>query len=211
MLSGVSVLQVWRASELVVQVELKGQAQDLPPLVLDETDRIAFELRPREAQFEYDILIGDFSIPRPHHGRTAVEWADDVYFDSARGQTSVTIASRVIDAPEAKWAARARFDVWVCPRKLTESAYQRMFDDLAKLSAGLVLDLLSKSSAGVGSLNRSWPGVVAVRSAQLELRILSGLWSEFSRALIEIMIQPVSAVARALGPSPQYRTVDYHF
>jgi hypothetical protein len=86
------------------------------PLVVGESDRIAFELSPREPTQEYEIHIGDFPpLPKPHHGRRSVEWADDPHFDSARGRTPVTVLSREADGPDARWVTRSRFDVWVCP------------------------------------------------------------------------------------------------
>ena len=144
------ILTGHRGDMTIFKVEIGSVTVDQNPTVVTETDRIAFEVSPREAGMEYEIRIGDFAIERAHHGRRAVEWEDNAYFDSARGQTQITLLSRNGDDPAAAWATRARFDLWVCPGKLTETAYQRMFDDLAKLSGGLVFDLLAKSSTGLG-------------------------------------------------------------
>lgn len=183
-------LQLWRGDTMAVEVELDSQEVEHLPLIVGEADRIAFELGPREAGQEYAIRIGDFWLPDPHSGRKSVEWTDDAHFDSARGQTPVTVVSREADGRDGRWLARGRFDVWVCPGKLTEDAYKTMFDDLAMLSAGLVFDLLAKSTSGLSQLGASRAGAVAVRSAQMELRILGRLWSEFSLELMEIMLQP---------------------
>jgi hypothetical protein len=191
-------LQLWRGNEMAIEIELDGRQGEHALLVLGETDRVAFELSPKEPGQEYEIRIGDFSLPKPHYGRKSVEWIDDAHFDSARGRTLVTVVSREVDGPDAGWSMRGRFDLWVCPGKLTEVAYRTMFDDLARLSAGLVFDLLAKSVAGISGLGVSGPGAVAGRSAQLELRILDRLWSEFSRVLTEIMLQPETClVARS--------------
>lgn len=188
-------LQLWRGDN-AVEIELNGQQGEHAPMVVAETDRIAFELSPREPDLEYQIRIGDFPLPKPHHGRKSVEWADDAHFDSARGRTLVTVVSREADGPGERWVARGSFDVWVCPGKLTEDSYRRMFDDLARLSGGLVFDLVAKSVAGMGESATS-RGAVSARSPQMELRILDRLWSDFSRVLTEIMLQPeTNLVAR---------------
>jgi hypothetical protein len=148
---------------------------------------------PQQALFrapKYEIQIGDFPLPNPYQGRRSVEWSDDAHFDSARGRTPVTVRSREADGPDAGWITRSSFDAWICPGKLTEEAYRRMFDDLSGLSAGLVFDLLAKSVAGIGELVPMRGGAVAARSAQMELRILDRLWAEFSRVLTEILMQP---------------------
>jgi hypothetical protein len=187
-------LQLWRGDQKAVEIELDAPQAERDPLVVGETDRLAFELSPSELGQEYEIRIGDFPLPKPHHGRRSVEWGDDAYFDSARGRTPVAVVSRETDGPDGRWVTRGRFDVWVCPGKLTEAAYRRMFDDLASLSAGLVFDLLAKSAAGVGEFGVSRAGVVAARSAQMELRILERLWAEFSRVLMGIMLQPETSL-----------------
>jgi hypothetical protein len=181
-------LQLWRGDAVTAEVELDVKLDAPSRTVVGETDRVAFELSPREPGREYEIRIGDIVLRGAHHGRKSVEWTDDAHFDSARGRTPVSVLSREADGSDGRWTLRGRFDVWVYPGKITEEAYTRMFEDLAQLSAGLVFDLLSKSMAGVrGSATSKG---VAVHSAQMELRILIRLWSELSRLLMEIMLQP---------------------
>lgn len=200
------MLQAWRGAEMLVEVELDGLRDEHAPLVIGETDRIAFEISPREPGQEYEIRIGDFPLPQPLHGRKSVEWGDDAHFDSARGRTPVTVVSREADGPNENWTPRGTFDVWVSPGKLTEAAYRSMFDDLARLSAGLVFDLLAKSVGGVSEIGPSRAGTVAARSAQMELRILTRLWGAFSRVLLEIMQQPETCLVRRREMTACYGT-----
>jgi hypothetical protein len=187
-------LQAWHGTEIVAEILLDQPSSDLPSVVLSESDKIAFEINPKEIGREYEILVGDIPLIQGHHGRKVVEWNDNAYFDSARGQTPVLLRSKDVDGPEDIWTVRARFDAWVCPGKLTESAYQRMFDDLAVLSSGLVFDLLSKSRFSMASLRGMRSGAVAARSAQMELRLMSQLWSGFSKALVAIITQPETSL-----------------
>jgi NADPH-dependent ferric siderophore reductase len=108
MTAGRPKLQLWRGDEIAVEVELDSQQDNHARLVIGEADRISFELSPREPGQVYEIRIGDFPLPKSHHGRASVEWADDVHFDSARGRTPVTVVSHEVDGPDGRWVARAR-------------------------------------------------------------------------------------------------------
>lgn len=182
-------------------------------LRLPEEQRIGFELQRREPDTEYRVCIGN-AVPSLTEvmdssavarmgdamGRQ-VFWRDDAYLESARGRTWIALESRELGADH--WRARASLGVLVVPSKLEEERYERMFRDLFSIAAGLVFDLVSKSSAALALAGHRVNPLHADAGAsanQLELRRLEIAWRELSQALAEIERTPVYALHRSRRP-----------
>jgi len=88
-------LRLYRDMTEIAAVPL-DLAPALDAIVLRETDRISFEIEPREPGLEYRLMIGD-DLDSAEIGRasvTRIEWEERLWFESARGISALTVSSR---------------------------------------------------------------------------------------------------------------------
>jgi len=194
--AGLPTLRAYHGDDCVAEIPLDSPAPLDIRATLSESQRLTFEVEPREAGVDYQILVGDLA---PSHAlgtgyRRHVEWPSDLYLDSARGLVAIKLYSRPQEAPEGGWRPRATLPVAVNSAKLTESLFEAMIGDLAALSSGLLFDLLSKSTGGLTRRGAGDGARVSPRSAQLELRFLEDLVAELGGILLEIARQPQTAL-----------------
>ena len=133
---------IYNGDDLLTEAILDGPTITIQK-PLPETALISFELSPKEAETQYCIHIGDLrpEKSRPTNFRRGVCWEETKYLDSARGIVTITLSSRIHE--ESSWIHRVKFDTIVIPSKLSEEKFQVMFNDLVRLSNGLVFDLIS--------------------------------------------------------------------
>jgi hypothetical protein len=199
------VLALTRNGRPLARLKL-GDAEEIgeeaETVSVNELQLCGFSVEDREPDTEYRLWVGDrdaqpvaVAVP-PALGRArgaVVEWADAPYFDGARGRVWVRLASRPIGSAEA-CRPRARLPVYVLATKLSEERYQTMLDQLRRLAAGLVFDLVSPMARRlrVGATDVG----VSHRSSQLELRLLEGIWGRLSRSLREVAQDPITSIRR---------------
>jgi hypothetical protein len=188
----------------ILSIDLNEQRAAPHAVGIGETQPVGFEVSPRERGEEYRIRIGNVdqttaadtitSTTAVASGRafgSTIVWEDTAYFESARGRTSVFLDSRNAET-QSLWRERTVVQVVVVPTKLGELRYQRMLEDLCSLAAGLVFDILSKSTMRLDFTLGA--GSVFAGSSQLELRTLELLWNDIADALREIGREPVTAL-----------------
>jgi hypothetical protein len=175
------------------------------PELVAESERISMRLADREPGEEYQIRIGNLPPDAPtgfEPGRDPamgldlgheIVWPASAYLESARGPTVVELRSRQADGEDV-WRVRARVELTVSPSKLGEARYQAMFNELRALSAGLVFDLVSKSSRAYRFVHSS--AHVHTGSRQLELRAIEQTWRALVPLLFQIAEQPASRLIR---------------
>lgn len=191
-------------------VELASASLDTGELIrvggaVAEADRLNMQLVEREEGVEYQIRIGNLPPDAPlgfESGRdpalgmdlgSKIVWPAAVYLDSARGPTVVELRSRRADEDDP-WRVRARVELTVQPSKLGEARYQVMFNELRALSAGLVFDLVSKSSRAYRFIHSSKQ--IHTGSRQLELRAIEQTWRGLVPLLHQIAEQPTTRMVR---------------
>lgn len=204
-MSGVPRFGVLRESAEIVATILDDAAVAIAHEVVAESDRLNMRLLEREAGEEYQIRIGTLPPDAPfgfEPGRDPamgydlgdkIVWPAATYMDSARGPTTIELRSRRADGDDA-WRVRARVEVTVRPSKIGEARYQAMFNELRALSAGLVFDLVSKSSRAYRFIHSTTQ--VYTGSRQLELRAIGQTWRALAPLLYQIAEQPATRLIR---------------
>jgi len=186
------IFRLFYRQDCVCEAELdKPQLQKFNA-TLEETQRLSFEVAPKEPGIEYSIQIGDINPPDSigKGFRRHVEWPEDLYIESARGLVEIKLLSRNDNFPNDPWKIRARLLVVVLSSKLTEEKFEAMVADLTALSSGLLFDLISKSFGGLARKQFSNNVRISHRSAQLELRLLEALVRDLGFTLLDISRQP---------------------
>lgn len=188
-----------------------GVAQTPATPSISEEQLCGFLLEHREPDTEYLARVGDFvaesvaqeevlssgpGLGIPFGG--TVLWQDGLQFESTRGLVVVRLASRSVGSAEP-WRHRAHIVINAVPSKVGELRYRAMFDELRGLAAGIVFDLVSKTTRSLGFGEAS--AGVSIRSSHFELRIVEHLWEAIAAALLEIARCPVTA----LRPTRQVR------
>lgn len=150
-----------------------------------ETARIGFEVTDYNESVAFQILIGDIPLPEePKEYRTRLEWSTSSCLDGASGITPISLRNA------QSGEVLARIYAWVKPSKLSEIAYDNMFDDMRRISVELLLDLVSKSRVALSrglSLRHS---NVQPLTARIELSQIRHFWRSFSLILVEILEEP---------------------
>ncbi len=179
---------------------------------LAETRKYGFEVADREADTAYHLWIGDLPPDGPAGGRSArgrVTWDDAPHFESGNGRVTVQLRSRPLppaaanddsdadaaDDPnggEQAWRVRAVVATYIQPTKLTDDRYSAMAEQMRRLAAGLVFDLISKSTRSVQFTQDADEPRSSGRSSQLELQALADVWRDMSDALRQIAADPMS-------------------
>ena len=177
----------------------EAAAPEVAPAPISELQPIGFAVEGRSPQTEYEVAIGDVPLGAGTPFGPNVYWADEPYLESTRGRVSVRLRGRAAGA-EAAWRDCARIDVTVVPTKLSEDRCAALEDDLRRVSAGLIFDLVSKMLRGVGYA-RGLQGIES-RSSHVELRSLRDLWRELSGLIERIDADPHLHVARRVRPRP---------
>lgn len=162
----------------------------------------SFSIEEKEPGVRYAIRTGDVPLEidesaKRHEddectGRNFggnVVWEDGVYFSGARGRVNLRLLTREDDAPDGSWTERYRWPVYVISSKTTEESFESMCEELRRLAGGLLFDLVSKSTVGIGRAVES-RSPVWYFSSQLELRLLEKLWLKFAEALSEVLDRP---------------------
>jgi hypothetical protein len=189
---GSPCFRVYHQDDCLAEIALDFPYSDAVSATLTETNRISFEVEPREPGLAYRIEIGDITpraaIAQSFRGRA--EWPCDAYFESARGLVMIKLSSRPDESESKPWSIRASLLIAVNSSKLTEESFEAMVGDLSALSCGLLFDLISKSSAGIATGREPAAVRISPRSAQLELHFLEALLKHLSLILLEIARQP---------------------
>lgn len=182
--------------DCVAESALDRRSSENCSATLLETERLSFEVKPKEPGTEYRIQIGDISPADPvgKGFRRHVEWPSDIYLESARGLVDVRLLSRAEDSLNDPWVLRATLLVAVVSAKVTEEVFEAMVQDLTALSSGLLFDLVSKSFAGITKGQTRSNVKISPRSAQLELHFLEKLVQDIGLTLLEISRQPETAL-----------------
>jgi len=211
-------------TRIVGQALVSNTVATWNPLFVEEQLRYSFELEFPEPDTEYSLHVGDLDpetapeawgqqlstaigIPR---GRI-IMWDSAVHFEGARGRVWLRLMSRSIAHSVNEqdrhrnvlntngWQVRARLQVYVILGKLSEMRYETMSDELRRLAAGLLFDLVAKSSRAV--VFGVEPTSVSPVSSQIELRVLERLWDSLAPILQKIGECP----ALRLGTVNEYR------
>jgi len=160
---------------------------------LEESQQYGFEVENREPDTEYSVSLGDIAPEGPAIGQPKARWVywnDATHFESARGRVLLAVRSKLVNA-DAGWATRATIAVYVNPTKLNDRRYQAMFEQMRRLAAGIVFDLISKVAQ---QLDLAPARSVSSRSSQMELQAIAKVWRKTSAALIGIAQQPVTGL-----------------
>jgi len=171
-------------------------------LTIREDPIYSFMIDRREPGMEYALWTGDIPLETRDSSTkleqgvsvgtgfgSSVAWQDATYFDGARGRVQVKLASRSLDTPGSEWKTRLTWPIYVISTKTSEESFETMCEELRSLAAGLLFDLLSKTTVEM-KLKSSSRARVFHWSSQLDLRLLSGIWEELSPALTSIFDQP---------------------
>lgn len=192
MQTGSSSFRALENDVCLAEVMLDAASKPEVLATLSETQRIGFEVEPKEIGLQYRLMIGDLA-PVNEIGqafRRHVEWPSGQYLESARGLVAIHLFSRAEEESSQKWQQRATLPVVVNSSKVTEAGFEAMVEDLTSLSSGLLFDLLSKATAGLRQTQRLARASVSPRSAQLELRLLEELVDDLAVILTTIASQP---------------------
>ncbi|MDD2867788.1 nuclease domain-containing protein [Neomegalonema sp.] len=188
-----SAFIIFQGPESLLEVDLPGQER-LVSLRLKETQRIGFAVQDPEPGMEVGVWIGDRGLgdlapgedARPHRLRRSIEWAESSWLDGANGVTPITLR-RLEDK-----AVLARVNALVEPSKLSQQAYDGMFDAMTRISIELLLDLTSKSRLGLAG-RRENPGERkrGAVSARVEANRIRVFWRGFAPLLAQLLAEPV--------------------
>ena len=183
----------------VARARLGGEAAgpDARPVTIGELQPIGFAIERRSPEIEYEVSIGDVPLGAGTPFGPHVYWADAPYLESTRGRVSVHLRDRAAGS-EGPWRERARLDVTVVPTKLSEAGCAALEEDIRRVSADLVFDLVSKMLRGV-RYARGLQGIES-RSIHVELGSLRDLWRELSALLDRIDADPHLHVGRRVRP-----------
>ena len=176
-----------------------GDAPDAAPVTISELQPIGFAIERRPPEMEYEVAIGDVPLGAGTPFGPNVYWADEPYLESTRGRVSVSLLGRAAGSG-AEWRDCARLDVTVVPTKLSEERCAALEDDIRRVSAGLIFDLVSKMLRGV-RYARGLQGIES-RSSHVELRGLRDVWRELSGLIERIDADPHLHVGRRVRPRP---------
>lgn len=125
-------------------------------LIVEESARVGFCLESPTPEAEYRIFVGDIPLGDLLHSGdspsgllfgTQLLWHDYNYFESARGQTRVTLEAQTAVDSSGKWERVFECVIYVLPTKLGELTYQYMVEDLQAVSRSLLVDLYGKSTS----------------------------------------------------------------
>lgn len=197
----------------IVSSELDLERPVSAPIELVEHERLALRLTNREPETEYQIRIGNSPVSAPstfESGRDpalgidigdSIIWPAAPYLESARGPTVIELRARslLVDEP---WLTRLRVQLTVRPGKLGEQRYQAMFEELRALSAGLVFDLVSRSSRSYRFVRSA--AQVGTGTRQFELRAIDQTWRAIKPHLRRIAESPVSRLTRRTEMRPYW-------
>ena len=164
-----------------------------PPVTISELQPVGFAIERRSSESEYEVSIGDVGLGVGTAFGPNVYWGDELYFESTRGRVSVRLRDRAAGS-EAPWRDCARLDVTIVPTKLSEERCAALEDDIRRVSAGLIFDLVSKMLRGV-RYARGLQGIES-RSNHVELGGLRKLWRELSGLIERIDADPHMHVGR---------------
>ncbi|MFZ2875517.1 MAG: DUF2357 domain-containing protein [Phycisphaerales bacterium] len=182
-------------------------------VIVGESDRLGFVLRPAEDGVAYRIMIGDVPLidllPSQDDAEGAsmggnVFWRESAYFESARGLTAVTLESRAEGDAEGAWRVCSRGTLYVTPTKLGEERYLAMAGDLESLSRGLLVDLYGKSNQ-TSDIRLAAEGAVYRLPAE-ELMSIERLLESLTPTLIDIGRRPASRIRSELRIEPYWGT-----
>lgn len=162
-----------------------GGAQSVQSFEVQETTRIGFEVDDHDERVTYQITIGDIPIAEPpQERRSRLEWQASPCLDGASGVTPISLR----DAATGDVLARTL--ALVEPSKLSEVAYDAMFEDMRRISVELLLDLISKSRLALAQLPSSGDAGVKPLTARLELSQIRRFWKRFSPVIADILEDP---------------------
>lgn len=167
-----------------------------------EDVKYTFSVEEREPGVSYALRTGDIPLESEEGNRRQLDdecvgrtfgpnvfWEESMYFSGARGRVEMSLLSRADDGDGDKWVECVRWPIYVISTKTTEQAFESMCEELRRLAGGLLFDLVSKSTVGIGRSTQSRKPVWYF-SSQLELRLLEKLWTEFADALAEVLDRP---------------------
>ncbi|WP_434619872.1 nuclease domain-containing protein [Tabrizicola sp. M-4] len=162
-----------------------GGAQSVQSFEVQETTRVGFEVDDYDEGVTYQITIGDIPIAEaPQERRSRLEWPASPCLDGASGVTPISLR----DAATGDILARTL--ALVEPSKLSENAYDAMFEDMRRISVELLLDLISKSRLALAQLPSSHGSGVQPLTARLELSQIRRFWKCFSPVIADILEDP---------------------
>ena len=196
-----AVFALTRNGNPVARADLdrEADAPDAAPVTISELQPIGFAIERRSPEMEYEVAIGDVPLGAGTPFGPNVYWADEPYLESTRGRVSVSLLGRAAGSG-AEWRDCARLDVTVVPTKLSEERCAALEDDIRRVSAGLIFDLVSKMLRGV-RYARGLQGIES-RSSHVELRGLRDVWRELSGLIERIDADPHLHVGRRVRPRP---------
>lgn len=203
-----------------MELGIEGLVRNETILRVDESTKFGLRISDREPDMDYAAWTGDIPLQAGEGSLvrgsseslgsgsgTNVFWQDGLYFDSARGLVELRVASR--SGKSATWRNRAIWPVYVIPTKLTETRYQAMCEELRRLAAGLLFDLVTKGTQSVQTGLAENKGVFPL-SSQLELRLLEQLWKPLSKVLTEILSQPYTTLSSRWEMQPCWGNERFH-
>lgn len=184
-------------------VPLDGEPVWSLDLVVGELEPVEFSLSGAELDAEYEVRVGDLVGSAkggdddgqlgPRIFGAELRWERGVYLESARGETHITLRSRV--GEQGEWKTRAELIISVCPTKISEGQYEAMCDDLVIFGSGIVLDLVSKSRARGLEKVDGYKTALEL-SGLAELGELEALLARLSRDLRAVLSAPLTALER---------------
>lgn len=190
----------------LLEAALDCDSGSAPAQMLDlaELQPYGFEVEDGEDDTEYRLNVGDEVVDSPEAARGAtlhagrrhrrlVFWEDHPWFESARGFVAIALSSRSAADTDA-WRPRLRIVVYVRPTKINEAQYRGLVAALSGLSAGLIFDVLGKSSRGLAHDDARRQ--MQPRPAHLELKAIESLWNQLRPSLAEIQRDPVARLTR---------------
>ncbi len=169
-------------------------------IAISERQKCGFKLVNRDPVLDYVLSIGDTVVPS-FATDTLIEpdasvggsvwWKDDWYFESGVGVVYANIYCRPTDE-ESDWRRAASLRVNVLPEKIGSERYAKMFEDVSKLSAALVFDLVSKNTRQL-----SFRGYgIAYEPCNVQLRRIEDAWERIEPAFVYIRDNPTTRIER---------------
>jgi len=162
-----------------------GNPRNEPGFEVRETDRVGFEVDDHDERVNYEVRIGDFPLEEePRRGRGRLEWPASSCLDGASGITPIILRNAT------NGTVLSRSLALVEPSKLSMIAYERMFDDMRRISVELLLDLISRSRMTLSRGTSRRHGGIQPLTARLELSQIRRFWQGFSSIVAEILEAP---------------------
>lgn len=171
-------------------------------LVIDESEKVSFVLIGPSEEDEYRVSIGDYplSLLMPSLEDSGGAWLGDrimwrqlSHFESARGRTRILVERQPHDSSPEQWTPLFSTEIGVIPSKLGEARYERMADEMQKVSRDLLVDLYGKSQR-THDLRLSREGS-AVHSHDEELFAIESVVKRLGPLLRSVNQRPASRVA----------------